>query len=83
MYARCLILVFYFDSKLALIFFRNTWLAEYEGEIVIKGDHISDYAWKVYLLNIHIHLQYVHAYMYSKVCKACSNLVEHGDNSCR
>ena len=65
--------------------FRNTWLAEYEGEIVIKGDHISDYAWKVYLLyiHIHVHVQYVHAYMYSMVCKACSNLIEYGGNSCR
>ena len=26
---------------------RYTWLAEYEGEVVLKLDHISDYAWKV------------------------------------
>ena len=26
---------------------RYTWLAEYEGEVVVEHDHISDYAWTV------------------------------------
>ena len=57
-------LIFYVHSKFALTFFSNTWLAEYEGEIVIKGDHISDYAWKVTHEYRHVFLKFIFTEIY-------------------
>ncbi len=30
-----------------------TWLAEYEGEIILDHDDVSDYAWEVSVVRVH------------------------------